>query len=214
MEREIRATVSAARKNGSLHLKQPEAAFLNQFAVPVLFEQLRSTGLSKEQASAALLHEYHRSMPGYGKALPNRSVAHPFTKRMSIGPEAIYRSWTSGDDKCGLTKSGADLGLRAPFPHRILFEGKYFAKGNAARELVKILYQAFFYLGLPKILNTKPRQAEWNYDYACLMAYDASPKGTLLKAWRELPEQVRRNFWDGANIYVMILGGEGDGAIV
>jgi hypothetical protein len=46
---------------------------------------------------------------------------------------------------------------------------------------------------------------EWGYDYACLMAYDASPTGTLTSAWTALDGRTRRSFWEGANLYVMIL---------
>jgi hypothetical protein len=48
---------------------------------------------------------------------------------------------------------------------------------------------------------------ERKYDYACLMANDASPEGTLSSAWTELHPQTRRSFWEGANVYVMILRG-------
>jgi hypothetical protein len=41
------------------------------------------------------------------------------------------------------------------------------------------------------------------------MAYDASPRGTLKAAWEGLPGKVKRSFWEGANIYVIILGGQG-----
>ena len=66
------------------------------------------------------------------------------------------------------------------------------------------IYQAFFYRGLPSLPAAKKRP-DWNYDYACLMAYDASTLGTLSSAWRDLPLQTRRSFWEGANVYVMIL---------
>jgi hypothetical protein len=110
-----------------------------------------------------------------------------------------------------LAQSCPDFSLRDPFPHSILFEGKYFPRGSlefAQRELVTDIYQAFFYRGLPRLAATKKRP-EWNYDYACLMAYDASPKGTLAAAWTALDLQTRRGFWEGANVYVMILRGSG-----
>jgi hypothetical protein len=48
----------------------------------------------------------------------------------------------------------------------------------------------------------------WDYDYACLLAYDASIDGSLQKAWNTINEAVRlEGLWDGANIYVMILRG-------
>lgn len=37
-------------------------------------------------------------------------------------------------------------------------------------------------------------------------AYDASPTQTLLSAWNDPAESVRSGFWEGANVYAMILG--------
>ena len=65
-----------------------------------------------------------------------------------------------------MTQSCPDFSLRDPFPHSILFEGKYFARDSlefAQRELVTNIYQAFFYRGLPRLAATK-RHPEWNYD--------------------------------------------------
>jgi hypothetical protein len=41
--------------------------------------------------------------------------------------------------------------------------------------------------------------------YACLLAFDASPDGTLQQSWESLPGKVKRGFWEGANVYAMIL---------
>jgi hypothetical protein len=43
------------------------------------------------------------------------------------------------------------------------------------------------------------------YEYACLLAFDASPGGTLHQSWESLPATVKRGFWEGANVYSMIL---------
>lgn len=214
MERHIRRTIAEAKQDDNKkHLRLPEAAFLNLFAVPVLFEELQSVGgLTEEQARAALLNESHPSMPQYSTAGPYRAIEHPFNKTMVATASAIYASWTTKDDHWGLSKCGPDFALRPPFSHRILFEGKYFCKGSqeyAGRELVKDIYQACFYRGLPPVPATNGR-AEWNYDYACLLAYDASPQGTLRAAWDALGEPVQQSFWKSANVYVMILGGQGE----
>jgi hypothetical protein len=42
-----------------------------------------------------------------------------------------------------------------------------------------------------------------------MCTYDASPAGTLKQTWEALPARVRHGFWSGANIYVIILGGQG-----
>ena len=140
---------------------------------------------------------------------PIRAKKHAFKKVIGASPESIYNAWSCGG---GLTQSCPDFAVTHPFPHRIVFEGKYFAHGStkyAERELVKDIYQAFFYRGLPQLDATK-RHPEWNYDYACLLAFDASPEGSLKSAWNRLDPVVQRTFWEGANIYVMILGGEGE----
>ena len=214
MDRQIRRTVAEAKKDDNkTHLRLPEAAFLNLFAVPTLFDTIQATArLTQEQARQALLNEYHPSMPQYSEKGPFRAIMHPFKKMMAAPASDVYSSWTAPEDHWGLSKCGPDFALRSPFPYRILFEGKYFSKGSkecAGRELVKDIYQACFYRGLPPV-PAKNGNAEWNYDYACLLAYDASPHGTLLAAWNDLGAPVRQSFWDSANVYVMILGGQGE----
>jgi hypothetical protein len=121
---------------------------------------------------------------------------------MSSGP-----TWRETMDRLAANQWPSLREIRT-FPHSIVFEGKYFANGStgdASRELVSDIYQAFFYRGLPRVEASKRGHPKWDYDYACLLAYDASPNGTLLNAWDALPPSVKRCFWDGANIYVMIL---------
>jgi hypothetical protein len=209
MAPEIRRIVAAAKENErEKHLRLPEAAFLNTYAVPALFRSLQdNAGLTREQAREALRNEYHRTMQEYSVHSPIRAIRHPFKKTLGAQPETIYREWRNADKSFGLTQSAPDFALGKPFPHSILFEGKYFASGTqdyAARQLVADLYQAFFYRGLSPLEATK-RHPEWDYDYVCLLAFDASPKGTLVAAWNALDAKVKRSFWDGANIYVMIL---------
>lgn len=210
MEAWIRGTVAAAKTDAKQkHLRLPEAAFLNGKALPVLFEFLKTygVGLSTDGAQQALLNEYHRTTPDIARYSPFRWERHPFRKILGAGPTDIYRGWMS-EKGHGLAQSCPDFSLRDPFPHSILFEGKYFPRGSlelAQRQLVTDIYQAFFYRGLPRLAATKKHRPEWGYDYACLMAYDASPAGTLTSAWTALDGRTRRSFWEGANLYVMIL---------
>ena len=102
-----------------------------------------------------------------------------------------------------------DMALRSPCPHKVVIEGKYFPKGSlqaAETELVTNIYQAFFYRSLPTVPETS-KHAAWDYDYACLLACDATEEGALLKAWTSLDKRVRKSCWEGANTYVMILSG-------
>lgn len=205
----IRGMVAEAKTdNAKKHLKLPESAFLNHFVLPAVFEQLQTeAGLSVEQSREALLNEYHRSMPQFSRAGPIRPLRHPFKKLLGSSPESVYREWrypTKGD---GLTQSAPDFALREPFPHSILFEGKYYSTGSAsygAKQLATDLYQAFFYRGLPDVPETK-KHRPWGFKYACLLAFDASRDGTLRAAWDALSAKIRKSFWEGANIYVMIL---------
>lgn len=209
MDVEIRAIVADAKSDPrKKHLRLPEAAFLNHFVLPALFAELTgSAGLSDDEAKDALLNEYHRSMPDISRRSPIHALRHPFKKMLGISAEAIYRQWMKPEKGDGLTQSCPDFALRTPFPHSIVFEGKYFRSGSrayASKDLVADLYQAFFYRGLPKT-ETKKGRPGWDYDYACLLAFDASRDGTLRAAWDDLNLTVRRSFWEGANIYVMIL---------
>jgi len=210
MGRDIRQIIAAAKGDPQgKHLRNAEAAFLNSYVLPVLHEHLQSAGgLTKAQARDALLNEFYRGMPEISYRSPVSAKKHPFQKLLGSSAGAVYKRWTNQDKNYGLTQSCPDFALGSPFPHSIVFEGKYFSNGSAdhaARELVRDIYEAFFYRGLPRVEASKRGHPKWDYDYACLLAYDASPNGTLLNAWDALPPSVKRSFWDGANIYVMIL---------
>jgi hypothetical protein len=107
------------------------------------------------------------------------------------------------------------LALRAPAKYRTVFEAKYYSgpSTGAEEELVRNIYQAFFYRALPRLPKTE-RHAAWDYEFACVLAYDATPDGDLLEAWKTLPASVKSACWTGANVYVMILRGLRDGASV
>ena len=75
------------------------------------------------------------------------------------------------------------------------------------------IYQAFFYLALPRLPATM-RHAAWDYEFACVLAYDATHDGVLLESWNSLPASVRSACWTGANVYVMVLRGSPDAAPV
>jgi len=211
MESCIQRTTAEAKDNyAQRHLRKPEAAFLNGSVVPAL-SKLVCQVLPSDRARKALLNEFHPCMSSVSCGSPASTQKHPFTKMLSVKPETIYERW-SADPFKALVQSWPDFALRKPFPHKIVFEGKYFSGGslaNARRVLVSDIYQAFFYRGLPFVEETKKGRAAWDYDYACLVAYDASRDGTLKQAWEGLPRVVQGSFWSGANIYVMILGGQG-----
>ncbi len=209
LDRHIRETNADAKTvHARRHLRLPESAFLNQYVLPELFAAVTEyAGLEDDDARCALLNEYYPSMPGLSVTTPARTAKHPFTKVLGARPSDVYEDWSKGKR----VQSCPDFALRAPFPHKIVFEGKYFAakgtQARAEREIATDIYQAFFYRGLSS-LPAKKKRAAWDYDYACLVAYDASRDGTLREAWRALPHKVRKSFWDDANLYVMILRGD------
>ncbi len=93
---------------------------------------------------------------------------------LSAKSREIYERWKNGKGGSPQIQSCPDFALREPCPHKVVFEAKYFSKGSrefAERELVTNLYQAFFYRGLPKA-GPKGARAGWDYDFACLLAYD------------------------------------------
>ena len=157
-------------------------------------------------ARKVLLSENAKGMSEYASASPSRSEDHPFTKKLGIRSNKIYQKWLGNEPGKELAQSCPDIAISNP--HKVLFEGKYFSGKKtietASRELVEDLYQAFFYLGMPSV-PSKGAKPAWDYDYACLLAFDASEHGTLRDAWKALPTHVREGFWNGANIYVMIL---------
>jgi hypothetical protein len=182
---------------------------LNQFVVPVLSKAIRDhQDMDDATAALSLLSEYRRMRPHYCSGTPARTQRHPFQKLMGITPKAIFEQWKSGRDTA-LTRSCPDIATREPFPFKIVFEGKYFESGGmekAQAELVTSIYQAFFYRALPYVPSRKKGPA-WDYDYACMLAGDVSVEGNLKGAWEKLPSAVKSGFWEGANIYVMIVRG-------
>lgn len=211
MSKRISAIVQESKGSGlAPHTTFGEAAFLNQFVAPHVHEFLaEQQGLGKENARRALLSESYRRIPNFSSGTPARSQLHPFTKVIGTKPQTIIKQWKEIGLK-SLVRSCPDLGLRDPCPHRVVFEGKYFSKGGTAAAeaaLITGIYQAFFYRGLPPVPETTRRRA-WDYDYACLLAYDATQDGSLLKAWAAVDQEVKRKgLWEGASIYVMILRG-------
>lgn len=191
------------------HLCSPEHAFTRGIALPRVHEELTETyGLSADDAREALLAEGWANFKSISTGTPARTARHPFDKVMVSDAWSIYEKWMKKTPRLPLTQSCPDFALRPPAPHKVVFEAKYFSSGSptkAAKELVTALYQAFFYRALPPVESEKARS--WDYDYACLFAYDASPDGAFNDAWEALDHDVKEGFWNGANVYVMILRG-------
>jgi len=186
----------------------PEAAFIGEYVLPNLEEFVRLQVNDRPRDGDPLdLIRVGFSAP---KKYSSRGFAffpgHPFGK-VFRKPEAIYERWRAGEkERVPLIQSWPDLTLLSPY--RILFECKYFKtrlKSPAKVQLVKDLYETFFYRSLP----LQPRKGEegqvWDYEFACYLAYDATEEGWLIQAWNGLNEKVRNSFWEMANVCVMIL---------
>ncbi len=189
------------------HKAFAEGAFLNQFVLPALHQFVAEyPGMDREKARESLLSESYRSMRAYASGSPARSAKHPFDKVAGVSAPGVIRRWKSAN---ALIQSCPDLALRAPCPYHIVFEGKYFRRGGlgaAERALATDIYQAFFYRGLARLAATTTRPA-WDYDYACVLAYDGTEDGALSRAWNGLRPKIGTGCWKGAGIYMMILRG-------
>ncbi len=207
----VQRAKSETRGAAARHSSFGEGAFLNRFALPQIHEFLKSEPtFTPEKARLALLSESFRGRPELASASPVRPGPHPFRKVVGVSPQLIFETWRGkGGVKPLARNSCPDLALRAPAPYRTVFEAKYYTiprATSAASELVRNIYQAFFYLALPRLPETGTHAA-WDYEFACVLTYDATPEGVMLEAWKSLPKKVRDACWTGANVYVMILRG-------
>ncbi len=206
----IKKIVTESKINDDAHKRFPEGALLNTYITPYIHKYLvESMKLSHGQATRSLLSESFRKLPDIASASPARFEAHPFQKAVGATPQKIMSVWRDENKALRTTRSCPDVALRNPCQYKAVFEGKYFSSGGqhaADAALVTGLYQSFFYLGLSKQQETKTRPA-WDFDYSCLLAYDASEDSSLKNAWETLHRDVKKACWNGANIYVMILTG-------
>jgi hypothetical protein len=209
MVQRIEGLIDQGKKDKNLkYLCSPEHAFTRGIVLPLLNSFLIKTGLNANEAREALLVEGWINHKDISSNTPARTAPHPFDKAVISDPSVIYQKWSRNSKRLPLTQSCPDFAFRPPCPHKIVFEAKYFTKGSeskAQRELVTDLYQAFFYRGLPA--NYEKPNRSWDYDYACLFAYDASSDGSFLRAWEGLDPDVQQGFWSGANVYTMVLRG-------
>jgi hypothetical protein len=117
-------------KGGTLegHKAFGEGAFLNHFVLPALYRFIAAyPGMDPEKARESPLSESYRSMRAYASGSPARSAKHPFDKVVGVSARGVIRRWKSAR---ALIQSCPDIALRAPFPYRTVFEGKYLRGGG------------------------------------------------------------------------------------
>lgn len=185
-----------------------EGQFLNKFVHPIISKFLRDKLPIPEDAVQAFLAESTDARKrGLASGTPASPDRHIFTKALGVPTKALVDLWWGTGEEKPFSQSCPDFAFRAPCEHLIVFEAKLFRKGgeNAAKtELVKGIYQCFYYRGQPKVPGNGKKPG-WNYDYACLVAYDASEGASLVKAWKAIAEKVGKDCWETSKIFVMVL---------
>jgi hypothetical protein len=187
-----------------------EGLFIDNFVLPAIPEYLGKVleDPTDERIREAFLAESELARKQrLTSDSPRSANKHLFTKVFGSNSKGVVKSWWEDSKKGPTSQSCPDWAFRAPCPHTVIFEGKLFRKGGieAARvELVNGIYQCFYYRAHPDAPPTKTHPA-WQYRYACLFAYDASEKRTLVEAWRTLNERVKEACWGSANIFVIVL---------
>jgi hypothetical protein len=170
-------------------------------ALPFIFDQVKAaSGFDDTAARKSILCEYHSKFPQYSSGNSFRSrQGHPFGKNIKADVSDILKYWRNPyNPSFPANQAYPELCLRSPFMFRTIFEGKYFKAGSVAaaeQALVTGVWEVAYYRGLP-----------WNYEYGCLLAYDASPDASLKETWASVG--AKRLFWEDANVFVMVVRGE------
>ncbi|MGD9635007.1 MAG: hypothetical protein AB7U97_17130 [Pirellulales bacterium] len=184
-----------------------EGAFVSRWVSPSIHEFLtKQLGLTSELAAESLISENTIDRKrGFAHATFRTAypLRHPFRKSIGGSAKSVVESWFNSSRP--LSTKHPDLCLLRPFP--ILFEAKYLfieSLQTARQELVKSVYEAYFYLGLSPIHDARP---PWAYEYAVALIYDGSANAAISQAWQELSPEVRDSLWNAANVFVMVLRG-------
>ncbi len=202
---------SAARRTTERHSTFAEGAFLNTYVIRQVHGFLLSElGFTSEDARRALLSESYRGYPELASASPVRPGSHPFRKIVAVSPRQIINIWRGGAGVNPLARNSCpDLALRSPAPYRTVFEAKYHTSPrvrSAEAELVRSIYQAFFYLALPRLPETSAHAA-WDYEFACVLVYDATLWRTCVSSVAVLAGPGENRLLVRRNVYVMVLRG-------
>ena len=181
--------------------------FLDRYVLPVMHSRLTElahTSSEKDAGESFLAESIPMRDAGMASGSPASLNNHLFTKQFGLSPDDVVRLWWS-DLASVTTQSFPDWAMR--FPYKIVFEGKLFRAGSldvAKRELVDGIYECAYYRGHPTVLATRDCPG-WDYDYACLVAYDASENWTLQQAWGSIHPSIMAGCWDSENIFVMVI---------
>ncbi len=191
-----------------------EGLFLEELVLPAIPTYLQqnlappATDTHDERIRKAFLAESTKVRDeGLASKSPASAKKYLFTKVGGNPKQIVNLWWDKGYKKGQTTQSCPDWAFRAPCPYTVVFEGKLFRNGSTERgrtELLNGIYQCFYYRAHPQTPEDEKHPA-WNYDYACLFAYDVSENKSLVTAWDELNQDVKDSCWDSANLFVMVL---------
>ena len=186
-----------------------EPRFFKNHVVCAVTEFLTSKseyGLDRPVAAIqAVLAEGWADLRNCASGTPASRQIYPYKKTLAATLKTARKDWW-GTGKV-LSNSCPDLAVRLPDGPSMVFEGKLFRSGGpdaAKSAIVAGIYECFFYRALPTLRKTTEAYAS-GYDYACFLAYDASPDSTLRKSWQDINPQVAQSCWDALNIHVMIV---------
>lgn len=196
-------------QDGASYHRIRENRFIYHFIVHPLNIHMQSLpGIGAAEAKRALLCEYHAKVSDIASGNAFRRAGAPFGKSRGKSTSEIIQDWMKPRSTFPINQAYPDLALRRPFPHSIVFDVKYFDSNNVSKaedDLVNGVYEAMHYRGLPNVASRTDKDQGWGYDYGCLLAYDASDDGILASTWQAVV--AKEAFWEGANVYIMIIRG-------
>lgn len=207
----VNQEISQAKKRfeqtGEEGARAYEGPFFKMHVVPAVHKFLTRgpNSLASEAAKQALLAEGHVELKAYASGTPASPPIYPYKKTLAGTLKTARKDWW-GSGKV-LSSSCPDLALRLPSGLSIVFEGKLFRSDSAAAAksaIVDGIYECFFYRALPTLMKSEELKSS-GYEYACLLAYDASPKGSLVEAWNSINADIERSCREALNILVMVV---------
>jgi hypothetical protein len=185
-----------------------ENLFLYHFTLPEIWHHVQAVdGINAERARESIRCEYFDKFPHLSSGNSRRTRGYPFPKRQQVSPEEVIEAWRRPNGTWPLNEAYPDLCLSNPCPFNVVFDAKFFegeGHKSAEKALVEGVYEASHYRGLPAARDGSGAAA-WDYDFGCLLAYDASEGAYLQQAWNSVA--TKRLFWNDAHVFVMIVRG-------
>ncbi len=172
-----------------------ETPFLHTYVVEHIHDFLvKESGYTTAAAKNALLAEGASHLRKFVSDTPQSKGRYPFKKSVIASLEDARQEWWR-EQHGGVYVACPDIALRSPCEHRIVFEGKLIRGSTevaARKALAEGVFESAFYRGLPTLLRGRDGEAD-SYEFACLLAYDASEGAELWNAWKKVSDDVRES---------------------